>query len=131
MRHSVAAISGDALLTETTRAAKDGQRTRLRTVEQRLEHEHAARKRAENMVEDAENEAQAIQRLRKIETEQWVVELERVEAEARDQIDRLAEEREEAKETAMLLQDDLQHERKQNIGANSCLYCYALPIKTR
>ena len=43
----------------------------------------------------------------------------RVEAAAKDQIGRLAEEREEARETAMILQDDLHHERKQNIGANS------------
>lgn len=119
MRHSVATTSGAALLTETTRAAKDGERMRLRTVEQRLEDERTARKRAEDMIEDAEDETQAVQRLRQIETEQWAVELERVEAAAKDQIDRLAEEREEARETAMLLQGDLQHERKQNIGANT------------
>ena len=119
VRHSVAAISGDALLTETIRAEKGGERMRLRNVEQSLEHECAARKRAETMVEDAEKETQAVQRLRQVETEQWVVELERVEAAARDQIDRLAEEREKARETAMILQDDLYLERKQNIGVNS------------
>lgn len=121
VRHSVAATSGDALITETLRAAKDGERTRLRSVEQSLEHERAARKRAETMIEDAEEKTQAVQRLRQVETEQWVVELERVEAAARDQIDRLAQEREEARETAMVLQDDLYHERKHNIGATLTL----------
>jgi hypothetical protein len=119
VRHSVAAISGDALITETTRATKDGERLRLRSVERSLENERAARKQAESMVDEAEDETQAVQRLRQVETEQWVVELERVEAAARDQIDRLAEEREEARETAMILQDDLHHERKQNIGAKT------------
>lgn len=119
VRHSVAATSGDALLTETTRATKDGDRMRLRNVEESLEHERAARKRAETMIEDAEDETQAVLRLRQVETEQWVAELERVEAAAKDQIGRLAEEREEARETAMILQDDLHHERKQNIGASS------------
>jgi hypothetical protein len=116
VRHSVAATSGDALFTETAKAAKDGERMRLRNVEESLAQERAARKRAETMFGDAEDQTQAVQRLRQVETEQWVVELERVEAAARDQIDRLAEEREEARETAMILQDDLHYERKQNIG---------------
>ena len=119
VRHSVAAISGAALLTETIRAEKGGERIRLRSVEQSLEHECAARKRAETMVEDAEQETQAVQCLRQVETEQWVVELERVESAARDQIHQLAEERNEAREMAMILQDDLYLERKQNIGVHS------------
>jgi chromosome segregation ATPase len=131
LRHSVAAISGDALLTETSRAAKDGERRRLRSVEERLENERAARQRAESMVEDAEDETQTVQRLRQVETEQWVVELERVEAAAKTEIDRLAEEREEARETAMILEDDLQHERKHTIGALPtprciCLWCLSV-----
>jgi len=130
VRHSVAATSGDALLTETLRAAKDGERTRLRSVEQSLEHERAARKRAETMVGDAEEETEAVQRLRQVETEQWVVELERVEAAARDQIDRLAEEREEARETAMVLQDDLHHERKHNIALETVADAVALGAAT-
>ena len=129
-RHSIAAGSGAALINEAARAAKDGERKQLQKTEQTLVQEQAARRRAEEACIEAKEETEAVEHLRVVETKQWVDELERIEVAAQTEINKLASQRQEARETAIELEEDLRHERKHIIALETVADAVALGAAT-
>ena len=129
-RHSIAAGSGAALITEAARAAKDGERMQLQKTEQTLVQEQAARRRAEEACIEAKEETEAVEHLRVVETKQWVDELERIEVAAQTEINKLASQRQEARETAIELEEDLRHERKHIVALETVADAVALGAAT-